>query len=144
MKSEKGVTLTSLAIYIVIFTIILGIMNSVSLNFRENISEIQEPQKYITEFNKFSMFFVRDVKNNTKATITSQQIIFEDGTTYAYKENGIYRNGELITEYIRECEFIESTYKVNAVTKNLIGVNMIIGTESQQITRDVEFVLKYW
>lgn len=144
MKSEKGITLTSLVIYIAIFTIILGIMSTIATNFQKNIIGVREPQKYITEFNKFCMFFVRDVKNNAKATVETTQITFEDGTIYIFKENAIYRNGQIITEHVINCNFSKSTYNLEKVKKELIDVNMILGTEKEQITRQVEFVLKYW
>lgn len=144
MKSEKGITLVSLVVYIVIFMIILGVMSAITSSFNKNIEGIKEPQKYITEFNKFCMFFVRDVKNNTQATVTSNQIVFEDGTKYEYKDNKIYRNDELITKYIKECEFLASTHELEVLTKNLIDINMTIGTENEQIKRNIEFVLKYW
>lgn len=144
MKNEKGITLTSLVIYMVVFGIIIGIMSTISVNFHENVKKVLESPKYVTEFNKFAMFFVNDVKSNKTATINDNEITFEDGTVYNYTNNAIYRNNELIAKYVIECNFEAGTYEVNELIKNLINVNMKLGTEREQITRTIEFVLKYW
>ena len=83
MKSEKGITLTSLVIYIMVATIVIATMAIVSSFFFSNINLVRDQDKYAVEFNKFNMFFVNDVKNNKTAQVQTHKITFEDGTIYA-------------------------------------------------------------
>lgn len=145
MKSEKGVTLTALVAYIGVFTIIIGIITTISTHFYKNIGQIREAPEYITEFNKFSMFFVADVKRNSKITsITSSSLEFEDGTKYIYKDRSIYRNDTKIAKYVKQFNFKGSDYTVNDFTKKIVNVTAEFGRNNETITRNIDFVLKYW
>ena len=145
MRSEKGVTLLSLVIYMIIFTMVLGILTVISNYFYKNIYQVKETPKYISEFNKFSMFFVNDVKsNNDIESITSTTLEFKDGTKYKFENNKIYRDEKEIAKYIRNFTFTLSEYKVDATTKKIINVNTEIGTTKEKVDRNIDFVLRYW
>lgn len=145
MKSEKGITLTTLVVYIAVFVIVIGIVTTISSHFYRNMGQIKEAPQYITEFNKFSMFFVADVKKNTKITsISSSAVEFGDGTKYSYKDNAIYRNDQKIAKYIKQFSFTSSDYTENDFTKKIINVTTEIGKNNETIIRNVDFVLKYW
>lgn len=145
MKSEKGVTLTALVIYIVIFVIIIGIVTTISSHFYKNVGQIKEAPQYITEFNKFSMFFVADVKSNTDIMeISSSNLKLGDGTTYSYSNEKLYRNDQEIAKYVKQFSFTSSDYIVNTVTKKIVNVTAEFGRGNETITRNIDFVLKYW
>lgn len=145
MKSEKGVTLTSLILYIMVATIVIGTMAVISSNFFSNVDKTQNQNEYAEEFNKFNMFFIQDVKNNNSAEVSNNQITFRDGNTYIYNstEKNVTRNGTVIAKNIRNLQFTSGTYAVNTTTKNLITVNMSIG-KNNVFQKQIEYVLKYW
>lgn len=145
MKSEKGVTLAALVAYITVFMIILTIMATISSYFYGNVNKIKDSHKYISEYNKFSMFFVIDVKRNTDITsLTSNRLEFADGTVYIYKNNAIYRDDVIITKYVKSFAFTQSNYTVDNFNKTIINVNTTLGNDNEQIVRNIDFVLKYW
>ena len=145
MKSEKGITLTALVAYVVVFSIILTIMATISSHFYANVNKIKDSHKYISEYNKFSMFFIIDVKKNTKIdTINESSLKFADGTEYKYKDEAIYRNNVKIAEYIKSFSFKQSDYTVEGVTKKIINVNTTLGDNNEQVIRNMDFILKYW
>lgn len=147
MKSEKGVTLTALVVYIVVFIIILTMMTTISNRFYQNIGQIKDSPKYISEFNKFSMFFVTDVKRNSEiASINADGSVleFSDGTTYTYKNEAIYRNDTEIAKYVKSFSFTQSENTVNKFTKKIVNINAILGNNKEEIKRNIDFVLKYW
>ena len=143
--NQKGITLPSLVAYISILMIVIAAMTTMSTFFYKNISGVVDTPKYLSEFNKFSMFFVADIKNNSNANVTSSSIEFENGPTYKYQGNAIYRNDVKIAEYIMSCDFTLSQYNVDTTSKNIINVNMQIGkTAEKSVQENVDFVLKYW
>lgn len=144
MKSEKGVTLTSLVIYIAVATVLISTMAVMSSHFFANIQLVKNQSDYVVEYNKFNMFFIQDVKANKAASIIGTTIVFEDGTKYEYKDESIYRNDKKIAKNIRTASFEPATYTVNNVTKNLIKVNLNIGVEKKSYQKQIEYVLKYW
>lgn len=147
MKSNKGITLTSLVIYIMVATIVISMIAMVSSFFFSNMNLVKDQDQYAVEFNKFNMFFINDIKNNTKAQVQANKIILEDETTYEYKqdEKKIYRNNVEIAKQINSANFTASTYAVpnTLTTKNLITVQMSIG-ENTNFSKTIEYVLKYW
>jgi hypothetical protein len=144
MKSEQGVTLTSLVIYIAVATVLISSMAVMSSHFFANIQLVKNQSDYVVEYNKFNMFFIQDVKANKAASIIGTTIVFEDGTKYEYKDESIYRNDKKIAKNIRTASFEPATYTVNNVTKNLIKVNLNIGAEKKSYQKQIEYVLKYW
>ena len=145
MKSEKGITLTSLVIYIVVATIVIGTMAIVSSFFFSNMNLIKNQDQYAIEFNKFNMFFINDVKKNKTAQVQNNQIVFEDGTTYQYssQEQKIYRNNEEIAKQVQSLNFTTENYQVANTTKILINVEMSIG-DTENFNKTIQYVLKYW
>ena len=64
MKSQKGITLTSLAIYIVLIFIVLGILATITANMQKGINDSNKSGAEIAEINKFNMYFLQEVKRN--------------------------------------------------------------------------------
>ena len=52
MKSQKGVTLVALVIYIIVFTIVISILSVISSFFFSNVNFVKEQANYAPEFNK--------------------------------------------------------------------------------------------
>lgn len=145
MKSEKGITLTALIIYIIIATILIASIALLSSYFYSNMNIIKQQNQYAIEFNKFSMFFIEDVKNNKTAEVTTNKVTFADGTVYEYKpaEKAVYRNDTKITEKLDSFSFNSSKYVVSNTTKQIINVKMTINGEQNSST-GIEYILKYW
>lgn len=145
MKSERGITLVSLVVYIIIATIVIGTMALVSTFFFNNMNGIKNQEKYAPEFNKFAMFFIEDVKTNAEATVTTQTVTFERGDIYQYKsdEKKIYRNDKVIAKEVEDVQFTLERILVGSKQKNIIRVKMIMG-KKQEFNKEVEFVLRYW
>lgn len=145
MKSQKGITLTSLVVYIVVLLIVLGLLSNISKYFYSNTKYITDANKYVSEFNKFNMYFIEDVKNNTNLySIKNNQIIFEDGTMYTFDKKSIYRNKVEICNNIQICTFdkVEETDK-NGFTKQIIKVKFAVKS-SEIFAVENDYVLKYW
>ena len=145
MKSDKGITLTSLTLYIVLIILVLGFLSLVSQNFFQNTKYISDTGKYVAEFNKFNMYFIEDVKNNADVyTIEDNKIVFEDGTIYTYTDNDIYRNKIKICENIDYCKFSKTNQiDENEFEKKIINVKIRI-EGSKDFETENDYVLKYW
>ncbi|MBQ3145427.1 MAG: hypothetical protein IJB90_02470 [Clostridia bacterium] len=124
MKSQKGITLTSLAIYIVLVFIVLGILGTVTLNFQSGVKEISSEGTEIAEINKFNMYFLQEVKKQGNDIVSINEsdsdITFSTGIKYVFDTNqGVINLVELnadgepnktikLAENIEECIFNKS------------------------------------
>lgn len=147
MKSEKGITLISLTIYLTAMCLVIAMLATFSNLFYSNSAYLKENSKNMSEYNKFNMYFIEDVKNNKEvSSITNNEIVFEDGTIYTYKaspDNSIYRNKVKICKNIAYCKFKKDEQKINNTTKKIIDVYMIISGTNLFETSN-QYVLKYW
>lgn len=145
LKNNKGITLLALTIYIFIFTLIIGVMTTISSFFYGRVYDVVDAPKHVSEFNKFVMFFSTDIKNYNSANVTNTTIDFENGPKYKYQNNKIYRNDVLIAKDILECNFLLKQHNVNTITKNIINVDLKIGKENKStLNKNIDFTLKYW
>lgn len=145
MKSEKGITLTYLIIYIILLILVVSTLSIVSTHFYSNTKYLMDNGKYVSEFDKFNMYFIEDVKNNKETySVDTNKIVFEDGTVYTYSEKSIYRNKVELCRNIENCIFskLEETDD-NNFTKKIINVKLSIAGENKFET-EINYVLKYW
>ena len=147
MKSEKGITLLSLIVYIALLTLVLGILSVVSNYFYKNVNYITDTGKYVSNYNKFNMYFIEDVKNNSEIYSISEdgtQLVFADGTNYTFADNSIYRNKVRICENIYALSFSKRAQTdENDFTKQIITVNFAV-RGSKLFETENDYVLKYW
>ena len=146
MKSQKGVTLIALVIYVIVLTIVVSILAMISSFFFSNVNFVKDQANYAPEFNKFNMFFIQDVKQNKNLTITGNVVKFEDGTEYTFNldQKAIYRNGKDIEKNVQAAVFTTTTETIRNTTKNIVNVSIAIGNTGALFTKEIDYVLKYW
>lgn len=109
LKSNKGITLTSLIIYIIGMTIIVGIVATLTTVLQNNVNEVEKNSQDIAQILNFNMYFLEDVKkeNNKIVKIEDnlQQITFLTGNTYTFSGDAIYYNNVKICENIKNVKF---------------------------------------
>ena len=67
MKSQNGVTLVQLTIYLIAMLVVIGMMTTLSNFFYGKINIIREASRYAAEFDKFNTHFVKDVESELEA-----------------------------------------------------------------------------
>lgn len=152
MKSEKGITLISLTVYIIVMVIVVGIIGVISKYFYTNTNSLSKTMNPLTEYTKFNSFFSEEVNHpnlkvlacetkykdeNEQAEIDSSYIVFDNKVQYSYiaENKGIYRNLVKIGKEIEKCVF-KSEIKNG---KNVVVVHIKIGTAKE---KTIEYTLK--
>ena len=112
IKQNRGITLMVLIIYMILTTIIIGILATLTVNFRRNINNVNEKTSYETEFDKINLQMIQETKIEKnfidKTTITNTSITFANGNTYSYsaEDKAIYLNNNIkIAENITDIDF---------------------------------------
>ena len=146
MKSEKGVTLMSLAIYIVLMMIVIAILATVRTNFQSNLNEINQQGAEFSEISKFNMYFLQEVKKqgNDIKSISNNEILFTMGNKYTFKNNAIYLNDNInIAENIKDCIFSNDLVNGKKIIKVIIIVENIYAQEMEYVLNNENLVQKY-
>lgn len=131
MKSEKGITITSLIVYIIGMILIISIMSVVTTNFYKNVNEMSIEINPATEFTKFNSYFSSEINKynikilECKETDAQNYIVFDNGIQYTYvpDNKAIYQNKVKICRNVEFCTFTNTIENGN----NVIKVKMKIG-----------------
>ena len=149
MKSEKGITIAILILYVVIFTIVITLLANLSNYIYGNLKYVDNNSIDVSEFNKFNVHFIKDVKTSKNVEVKTEadmiQIIFESGNVYRYipSEKSIYKNKQKIAKDIQT--FSASKLVDTASKKTYIRTQIEIGAkEDTNYTKSIDYVLKYW
>ena len=110
MKSNKGITLTSLIIYVVAMTIVVTTISTLSTYFYSNMSNIDAGTDGAMAYTAFNMYFSQEINTKNNYVISSEgknnYIVFsKTGNQYTFKNNAIYRNQVKICNGIENCTF---------------------------------------
>lgn len=142
MKSNKGVTLTSLIIYVIGMTIMVSIIATLTSFFYKNI-DIGDINSNTTQYTKFTSILSEEVNKKNNSVIDCQSltdgvsyIVFSSGNQYTFNQESksVYRNNVKICDNIDTCDFsytyIDSKYKIKVsfTTANIdmTGSNSIV------------------
>lgn len=139
MKSQSGLTTTSIIIYIIAMMIVIGIIASITSFFYTNVYALDNSSNNITEITKFHMYFLEETnkKGNEIVNATEKSISFSSGNTFSFQDKSIYSNSVRISENIYDLQFEIET--VN--DKQTIKVYMVIGNESEY-SKITQYVMK--
>ena len=152
MKSEKGITLTSLIIYVIAMLITVTIITIITSYFYKNVEVTTDEYDFYGEFTKFQSYFVQEANLETNKIIEISNeavqpfIALTSGNQYTYiRENkSIYKNCVKIASHIDNCVF--SLDSQNGVEKGIqngkevVVVTITINGE----TRTMKFAIKNW
>lgn len=148
MKSEKGITLVSLTVYLIAMTIVVAIVAVISRYFYTNTKTIGESVDHITEYTQFNSFFSDEVNHENikvlecktnyenpddmNSKVINSYIVFDNGVQYTFiKENqGVYRNNVKISRGVEKCTF----ENVLENGKMVVKVNFKVKEKSRETT----------
>ena len=148
MKSEKGVTMVSLIIYVIAMLVTITIITIVTSYFYQNVDITSEKYTYFTEFTKFESYFseevnktnneILDIGETTNNGKTQKYIVLSSGNQYTYipENKAIYQNNVKIASGEESCTFTEKFTS----GKQAVEITITI----QDRTRTLQYVFKNW
>ena len=145
MKNEKGITLTSLVIYIIALTIIVIMFGVMRNNFENSVKDISQESNLESEFNKFNLYFTKDIKiEGNKAVLDGQnKITFSSGSSYEFineEKNVVYKNSDKEIKILRNVNSCTFATTIDTDTaKTIITVSILFEGADSAITK--EYVL---
>ena len=125
MRTQRGVTLTSLVIYIIGMVMIISIVSVLTTYFYKNIKNVGADINPIAEYTKFNSYFTNETNTeNIKILEVSNEgnqhyIVFDNGTQYTFvpENKGIYRNNVKVCQGVTECIFTTGLENGNDTVK---------------------------
>lgn len=132
MSDNKGITMTSLIIYVLGMVIAVSIIATLTSFFYKNVN-VGNISKDTTQYTQFSNIFSKEIERKNNKVVdckTTEEdgnkisyIIFSSGNQYTYKSQNksVYKNKVRICQNIENCEFsytfVDSIYSVKVEFK---------------------------
>ena len=112
MKNNKGITLLSLIIYMILSLMVMAMLMVITGNFKENFGELNVQSVHDVELDKIVLQMTKEMKDGSivdKSQTTTDTLTFTNGNTYTYvaEEQAIYQNNNIeIAKNITSCNFV--------------------------------------
>ena len=123
VRSKKGVTLTSLSVYVVVSVVVLSSLTFLNINLMSQIAELSKKSELSNEVLKVQSMLISDIKSarevkqfskdyllldtgvEYKIKYSSDKIVAPGATTQSYNIYELYRNNKLITDKMTNLSF---------------------------------------
>lgn len=108
MKNEKGITIISLVIYVILLTFAVAGISAITSSFYGNVNELDADSKGAVAFSKVNMYILKDVKSEgVELVADSSESKFSlsiKGETVRYRvqNSSLYRNNVKICDDVQE------------------------------------------
>ena len=139
MKSQKGITLISLTIYIIGMTIAVSVITVLSSYFYTNVDDNTQNIELYAEYTKFDSFFSQEVNHSNIKVVECKNnyVIFDNGVQYMFvpENNAIYKDKVKVCKEVESCNF---SYTIKNAKYVVIAEIKINGLEQ----RSVEYTLE--
>ncbi len=144
MKSEKGITVSSLVVYVIALTIIVGIIATITKYYYGNINKLSSNTSSMEEITKFNTYITEEVNkasniiydcNTQNSDENDNYVIFYNAndkdetnpksgyTQYTFKNKSIYLNKIKICSNIDDCKFEDVSDTNNYKLKVTLTIN---------------------
>lgn len=134
MKSNKGITLTSLIVYVIGMTIMVATIATLTSFFYKNI-DVEDLNSDTNQYTKFTSVLSKEINRKDNSIIDCKQlkdddgniivsyIIFSSGNQFTFNKDSksIYKNNVKICDNVESCDFsyeyFDSKYKIKVSLK---------------------------
>ena len=143
LKSDKGITLTSLVIYVIVLMIVIGLMSGFMGYFYKNTNKITIKENYEEQYTRFLAYLIKDTNSDQlnfikiiKKDSEGNYLIlrFKDGSQhqYIYKDESIYYTNvsETTPKKILLCNKV--TNLTMDYSANILQINMTINDRNYE------------
>ena len=148
MKTEKGVTLISVTIYVIVMLIVVSIITVLTVYFYRNVDVNSANEDFNQQYTRFNSYFTEEINrkgnkiagyediNDEVGNLKQRYIIFSSGNQYTFvKQNqAIYMNDTKIAENITRFEYnIQQTNGKTTIT--------VVISKGDNLTRTTNYTL---
>jgi len=135
INNKKGITVTSIVVYVILFFMFTTITSIISSRFNENLFNDRGMAINITEFNKLEYNLLESASNSYNATYETEEnittITFSNSDEYVFdKENQIiYKNGGKLIKHVKDYTIITN--------EALLSIDLLLNKYTNQVERNI-------
>jgi len=134
-NDKKGITITSLVIYVILLFSIITLVVIITGGFNERMFEDRGMAININNVNKLQYNIFHSASKSNKASIINSKLCFSNGDIYSYDSERqiLYKNQSPLLENTKE--FIVNTHLSPEGTK--ISISLVLKKYLSEIDREI-------
>lgn len=141
MKNQKGITMTSLVLYIMAFIIVIAVVGSITIFFNSNINDINTTVGVNSEYNKFNLYMLKYTKTGQVVIHPNEDLKETDYITFKNKEDKlnsfIFLKNSLYFNNIKLCDNVKEFKVKKEIQENeKVKISTYIDIEGTVFTTD--------
>lgn len=112
MRSQKGITLSSVIIYIIAMSIVVGSIATLTRYFYGNIDTMTDRTDATEQHTEFNSYLTKEVNTNGNSVLVNlidtqnkNIIAFSSGNQFKFTDNAIYFNKIQLCSNVTSCTF---------------------------------------
>ena len=114
MKDQKGITLISLIIYVILITLVVAGVSLLTSSFYKNVREFDNESDNVVSYTKFNMHFLNDIKEDkilideyqdNYIILVNEKDLGDVSIQYSIQNGALYRNKVKICDDIQDGKF---------------------------------------
>lgn len=139
MKNQKGITLVSLVVYVIVMIIVLGVLSAIINQFYKNNDSMEADTEEILKFNKFNTYFLKEakLKDNKVDNVSDNYILFSSGNSFSLSGDAIYYNNIQICKGVKEF-VVQQGKDGNGENENIVYIQLSFDNFTKSINYKIE------
>ena len=136
MKTKKGITMTSLSIYVVLLFSMITLALLVSNNVNDRMFDERGLVINITNADKLQYNMLNSGNESTSVSALENKVAFSNGDTYSYdsEKRVIYKNETALVDNVEECVI---TSENNTFGKTYVKMSIKFNKYLNELQRDI-------
>lgn len=136
LKSKKGITMTSIMVYVVLFFAFTTIATMISSRINKNLFNDRGNAINITAINKLEYNLLKSANESYNVDMTAEEskqtLTFSNLDIYVFdlENNVIYKNGGKLVKFVKACEVTSQD--------NLINIKVTLNKYTNEVTRNIK------
>lgn len=141
MKTQRGITLASLVIYVIALTVVVGVISVLVTFFNHNITNMNNTAEVNLELNKFEAQMIQETQISgnriEKCDNNAKTLTFTSGNTYIFQDNKIYLNTIEITNNVESFDVRQE----KDGDKQLLKISIHIKKGQIEVSKNLSYVM---
>lgn len=139
LKSNKGITMTSMIIYVALFFVFISFAVAISTNMNYKILTEKGTMYANEQYDKLQYNLFKSAKQSVSVSIIQNDIVFSNNDIYHFdsQKRKIYKNDNVLVDEIDNFSIEDITDLKITDKSKCVSLNVTINKYQQKVTKDI-------
>ena len=134
LKSKRGITVTSIMVYVLLFFAFTTIATVISSRFNKNLFNDRGNAINVTAINKLEYNLIDSASNSYNVDVVAngnnRTLTFSNSDVYVFDNNVIYKNGGKLVKFVKESKV--------KIQEDVIAIDLTLNKYTNEVSRSIK------